>query len=113
MAAFRLRVPESAWLTSRSVDSRRASRVEVIESDPERAAGMSGLLHFWAVKPGSFENCRHSSPGATSLTRLRVLEPAAGGDSALLFIRFCSNGYVTPPVCCFSRWRRQGHSTGS
>src|SRR6187401_3195146 len=101
MAAFRLRVPESAWLTSRSVDSRRASRVAVVESDPERAAGMSGLLHFWAVKPGSFETCRHSNPGATSLTRLRDLEPAAGRYLTLQFIRFCSNSYVTPPVCCF------------
>src|SRR5687768_14241078 len=45
IAAFRLSVPERAWLTSSSVERRRASRAEVDESGPERAAGMSGLLH--------------------------------------------------------------------
>src|SRR5687768_7054735 len=101
IAALRLSVPESAWLTSSSVDRRRASRAAVEESGPERAAGISGLLHFWAAKPDSHENCRHSNPGATPLPRLRVLEPAAGGQSTLLFIRFCSNGDVTPRVCGF------------
>src|SRR5688572_17865633 len=40
IAALRLSVPESAWLTSSSVERRRASRAAVEESGPERAAGI-------------------------------------------------------------------------
>src|SRR5678809_871351 len=93
MAAFRLSVPDRAWLTSRSVERRRASRAAVDESGPERAAGMVQASYFLNF-------------------RLRVLEPAAGGrlpSCSLLtgtaerrsFIRFCSNGDVTPRVCGF------------
>src|SRR6185436_10391115 len=52
IAALRLRVPESAWLISSSVERRRASRAAVVASAPDLAAGMAGLLHYSAVETG-------------------------------------------------------------
>src|SRR5688572_17600373 len=40
MPDLRLSVPERAWLTSRSVESRRASRAAALGSGPDLAAGM-------------------------------------------------------------------------
>src|SRR6187200_1143284 len=78
IAALRLRVPESAWLISSSVERRRASRAAVVASAPDLAAGMAGLLHYSAVETGSLHEHTSSATWEDTFTRLHVSGPAAG-----------------------------------
>src|SRR5262245_51583859 len=85
IAAFRLSVPESAWLISSSVERRRASRAAVVASAPDLAAGMAGLLHYSAVVTDSLHEHTSSAtwedtlPACTS----RGLRPGSPGLPAI------------------------------
>ena len=76
---FRLSVPDSAWLTSSSVESRRASRAAVVASGPGLAAGIAGLLHICAVMRRSHAKLSSLGAWSNASTRQHVVGPAAGG----------------------------------
>src|SRR5688500_16025806 len=111
--AFRLSVPERAWLTSSRVDRRRASRVTVLGSAAVFTAGISGSY----ICEGSgrrFHNDVHRARRGTC---------AAGADGRLAasdphepdrtLKRFCSNRKFTRQNCVKIRSPRIPHFTES